>query len=208
MRNTIKKQKGTIWSDTQGNKIPLKYIDKGDKLSENHATVLYNEAKKISDALKSFKEKIGAKSDEVFNQKMADKKLTEIKDRKGNFTWSNFDGSIKIETSVSELFSFDDALMTGAKHCFDSFISDQVDDDNPVGIMIREAFTATRKGYDAKKLMNLLKYREKVKNEHFTKALDLLKDAMKVTSTKRYHRVFIRDAEGKYKCVELNFSSI
>ena len=39
MRTTIKKQKGTVWSDTQGNKIPLKYIDKGDKLSENHATV-------------------------------------------------------------------------------------------------------------------------------------------------------------------------
>lgn len=202
-------QKGSVLTDPKGNQVPRNYLMPSDKLAERNAVRIANQALKIHEQLIALKQQMSSMTLEVFNQKRADKKLHNVKERKGNFAWFSFDGGIKIEASVSDIFTFDDALMAAAKECFDAFVNTQLEDKNhPIRLMIQEAFASNRKGYDSKKLFALLKYREKVKDKDFLKALDLLQDAMKVVSSKKYYRVSLRNKEGGYEPINLNISSL
>ena len=205
----IKVQTGSTRTDARGNEVPANYLLKSDRLAERNAVRVANKAMAIQEQLKELKTLIQEATDDVFQQKLADKKVQLRKERKGGYSWHSFDGSIKVEASVSDIFSFDDALMGAAKESFDEFVNNSIEDKNhPIRLMIQEAFASNRRGYDPKKLFALLKYREKVKDSDFLKALDLLQDAMKVTSTKRYYRVYTRNNEGEYLPINLNFSSL
>ena len=68
---------------------------------------------------------------------------------------------------------------------------------------------ATEKGkLDAKKVMGLLKFRSKEKNKNFQKALDLLEDSIRRPQSKQYFHVAVRNEEGGYDNIDLNFSSV
>lgn len=145
--------------------------------------------------------------DQINEETYKDKKIP--KKWKGNFTFYNFDRSLKVEVNVNETIQFDEALIAAARECLDSFITKNVQGtDEVVRTLINSAFHNTKGGLDSKKVLSLLKYRQKIKAGEFQKALNLIEESISRPSSKKYFRVWAKDADGKYQNVDLNFSSI
>lgn len=210
MKPNIQKN-GAAWTDETGVSIPFNRISKPELMKERQADKIYKAATKVNEQLKAFMNLITVANEEVINaisqENMAMNKA--VKASKGNFSWFNFDRSLKIEVNVNELVKFDEAKIAAARELFDKFIERNVQGtDDIVRQLINSAFTNTRGGLDSKRVLGLLKYRTKIKDKQFQTALDLIQDSISRPSSKRYFRVWVKNEEGAYENIELNFSSI
>ncbi len=155
----------------------------------------------------AFKSDIKAICEKVYTDFMESKSVN--KQAKGNFTWFNFDRSIKIEVSINDRIEFDDLTMKACKEKFDEFLGLNLDEKQAfVKELINEAFSTSRGKLDAKKVMSLMKYRTKIKDTLFQDALDLLEQSIRRPDSRTYFRVWKKADDGQYKNIDLNFSSI
>ncbi len=201
------KSKEEFWIDETGIKIPYNRTTKLERLRENKSKQITTKALNLNKALKAFKDEMFEVCSEIFDESMTD--LNSKANIKGNFTWFNFDRTAKIETSVSERIEFDDASITACKNLLDEFISENVESKVEfVRELVNDAFSTSRGKLDAKKVMGLLKYRSKIKNDKFQRALDLLEGGIRRSSSKTYYRIWIKDDSGQFVNIDLNFSSI
>jgi hypothetical protein len=116
---------------------------------------------------------------------------------------------MKVEVSVQERTEFDETLIELAKNKLDEFLNNSVStDDEFVKQFVVDAFSKHRGGLDTKKILSLLRYRSKVKNPLFIQAIDLVEKAMRKPDSKRYFRFWVRNVEGEYENINLNFSNI
>ena len=61
---------------------------------------------------------------------------------------------------------------------------------------------------DSKKVMSLLKYRNKISDALFQDALNLLEGSIRRPDSKTYFRIWVKANDGSYNLIDLNFSSI
>jgi hypothetical protein len=200
-----------VWTDENGISIPGNRITKTEKLKEAKLEVLAKKAAAINEKLSGFKLEFAAAADEIFNAVMEENGIKKP-NSKGNVEFYNFNRTIKAEVDVSEKIVFDDTLIAVAKSHFDEFLSIGA---NAVDEMIRElildAFSTSRGKLDAKKVTSLVKYRTRIdanKYPSFHKAIDAIERSISRPSSRRYFRISLRDNEGKYNAIDLNFSSI
>ncbi len=196
------------WIDESGTHIPYNRITKTERLHERSSARILKEAQKANKNLVSFKELVRDLSEEAFDAFMEEKTSNRV--TKGNFTWFNFNRSIKIEVSVNEPIIFDDLTITAAKDKFDQFLDKNVESKNAfVKEMITDAFETQRSGkMDVKQVMGLARYEAKIKDPLFSEAVKLINEAVRRPKSKTYFRVWMLDDAGSYQNVELNLSSI
>lgn len=204
-------QTGATWCDESGIEIPANRISQAEKEREKQAQRVFKEAMKTHNQLKQFAQLIQQANDAVNVANAKENKALgkAIKAGKGNFTWYNFDRSLKIEVNINELIRFDEAKIAAARELFDKFIERNVaGTDNIVRQLINSAFANTKGGLDSKKVLSLLKYRSKIKDKDFHNALDLIEDSISRPDSRRYFRVWQKNEQGMYDNIDLNFSSI
>lgn len=206
---THQKSADPIWRDETGNQTQYARLFKHEKLQEKSAQTIAKRAIAINAQLIDFKNTIAALCDEVYNQYLEDKNIDKIGKGKGNFTWYNFDRSIKIEMSINERITFDDMGIATCKELLNQFLDENLDSKlEVVKEMVTDAFSTSRGKLDAKKVMNLLRYESKIKHELFAQAMNILKDSIRRPSSKAYYSVYAKNTEGEYVNIQLNFSSI
>ena len=206
-KKMIQKISNKEWVDETGRKIPVEYITKGTRMKERFSGALLKEEKRINKELTLFKKKAENDCQEVYK-----KMLEELKakaDGKGNFTWFNFDRSIKIEVSISDRIDFDDLTITACKGKLNEFLDGNLDSKQAfVKELVTDAFSTSKGKLDAKKVMSLLKYRSKIADPMFQEALNLLETSITRPDSKTYFRIWERDSGVGYELIDLNFSSI
>jgi hypothetical protein len=200
-----------VWTDENGISIPGNRITKTEKLKEAKLEILAKKAAAINEKLSGFKLEFAAAADEIFNSVMEENGIKKT-NSKGNVEFYNFDRTIKAEVAVSEKIVFDDTLIAVAKSHFDEFLSIGAGSiDEMIRELILDAFSTSRGKLDAKKVTSLVKYRTRIdanKYPSFHKAIDAIERSISRPSSKRYFRISLRDGEGKYNAIDLNFSSI
>jgi hypothetical protein len=202
----IHTSKDKVWEDEAGLQIPVKRITSIEKMKEKHAAALVKKAFDIQNKLIAFKEEIADKSLEI--QKAVVKSSSD-KPSKGNYTWFNFDRSIKIEVNVSERIDFDDLEVMACKDKLNQYIADNVQSkDEFVTELIESAFSRKNGNLDAKKVMSLLHYSERVKAPLFLEAMKHLKSAIRRPDSKTYYKISIKNEEGKYENIDTNLSNL
>jgi hypothetical protein len=206
-----KKQK--IWVDETGLEIPASRITPVEKKKEAVCEKLLSKGQKLSDALSEFKEEISNAANEILNDSIAANGGTVRDNYKGNFTFYNFDRSIKIETASQDKIVFDDAMIIVAKQHFDTFLQDATSTggvDEMIRDLILDAFSTARGKLDTDKVLGLTKYRSRIEIEKypsFHSALDAIEKGINRQFSKKYHRISIR-INDEYVPVNLNFSSL
>ena len=209
LKVTHQKSSEKHWVDETGNQTQYSRLYLYEKLMEKNAVKLYKDASNINETLKLFKDEVEAMCHEVYDQYLKDKDIEKVGKGKGNFTWYNFDRSIKIEMSISERITFDDMGIKTCKDLLNQFLDENIESKNHViKEMVNDAFNTSRGKLDAKKVMNLLRYESKVKAQKFQEAMRVLKDSIRRPSSKAYFRIWARQEDGDYQNIELNFSSI
>jgi hypothetical protein len=204
----IQKSTDQMWVDESGTRIPYNRTTKVERLMEKQSARLLREAQVLNKKLQELKKLINDVSIEAYEAFMNEKGI-DTKDRKGNFTWYNFDRSIKVEVAINEAIKFDDMTIGAAKEKLDQFLNESIDSKVEfVKDLIFDAFNTSRGKLDAGKVLGLLKYRSKIKHQSFTEAMDLIEQSVRRPSSRTYYRIWTRDDNGKYSAVELNFSAI
>lgn len=198
------------WKDESGMVIPANRITASEKLKEKLSEKLLKEAQGINKKLAAYKALIEQASRDVLEAVKAENNSD--KETKGNFTFFNFDRSIKVEVSINERIEFDDILIGIAKEKLDSFISENTTaTEEMIKALVMEAFSTSRGKLDSKKVMSLVKYRQRIpqgKYPLFHEAIDTIESAIRRPESKTYFRIAAKDEQGAYQYIDLNFSSI
>ena len=203
----IQTRKDPQWVDEAGTKIPYNRLTKLEVLREAELAKLVKEATACNLKLVLFKKQIATTCDKLIKEFMKSKGVESI--GKGNTMLYNFDRSVKIELSINDRIEFDDLTMKACKEKFEEFLSDNIDEKQAfVKDMVRDAFSTSRGKLDSKKVMSLLKYETRIPDSTFQQALVLLKESIRRPDSKSYYRVWVKDGEGGYQNIDLNFSSI
>jgi hypothetical protein len=201
--------KQALWSDESGTQIPFNRITNSEKQREKSATKILKSALSINKALKAFKAEIKQACEDCEAAFAKENNATRDETYKGNYTFFNFDRSIKVERSVNETIAYDEETIQLAKTIFMSFLKESIDSSKEwVRDMVLEAFETKSGKLDPKRINTLHRYESRINNEEYTKACNLAKQAERRPDSKIYYRVWVRDEERKYKTVELNFSMI
>ena len=201
----MKKKK---WIDEAGNEIPAHRITVAEKIAEKHSFYLFGLAINVNEQLRLIKEAVLSCSNEVYEAVMTENGV-DVSKRKGNFTWFSFDRSIKIEVAINELVVFDDVTITACREKLMQFLKKSLNSTQEfIKDLILDAFQTRAGKLDTKKIMYLLKYEDKIKDQLYSDAMDLLKKSIRKPSKKTYYRIWKRNSSGEYDNIELNFSSI
>lgn len=196
-----------FWIDETGSKIPYNRTTRIERLMERQSAKLLGNSLKINKALSDLKHEFEAICDEIFREFMAEKEIKPT--YKGNFTWYNFDRSIKVEVNINERITFDELMITAAREKLERFLTDNMDGKVEfVKELVIDAFKTSRGQLDAKKVMGLLKYRTKIKDQLYQSAMADIEGSIRRPSSRTYYRIFERASSGEYKLIDLNFSSI
>jgi len=199
--------KDSMWTDEAGVQIPVSRITKLERLMESKSSSIVKKATSLNRQLSEFKLELKRICSEVYAAAMAEKGAKT--DAKGNYTWFNFDRSIKIEVAINERIDFDDLTIKASKEKFDEFLSENIQGKAEFAKeLVTDAFTTSRGRLDTKKIMSLFKYRSKIQDETFQEAITLLEKAIRRPDSRTYFRVWVKDENGKYQNIDLNFSSI
>ena len=203
--------KSKVWTDPAGIHIPADRVTKSEKLRERNAAEAVKKAKALNADLLEFKNRLKAICEDVYIKTLAENGAA-IDNRKGNFTWYNFDRSIKVEVNINEGTDFDDILMEAAKEKLNTFLEGESGSmDEMIRQLVMQAFETSKGKLDSKRVFQLLSYRSRLKGEKyqlFFEACDLIAKAMRKTDSRTYYRVFVRESDGKYTAIDLNFSSV
>lgn len=208
IRYTHQKSSDKLWKDESGQEIPYNRTTKVERLHERSAVKIAKEAINMNKRLVAFNNLITELSNEAYEAYMDSKDVK--KETKGNYTWFNFDRSIKIEINVNEPIVFDSLTITAAKEKLDNFLDLNIESKNEfIKQMVIDAFETQRNGQlDTKQVLKLTRYESKVKSQLFSEAIKLIREAIRRPKSKTYRRVWVKDENGQYKNIELNLSSL
>ena len=203
------KTKDQFWKDETGISIPANRTTKSERLKERKAATIYKKAVSLHDKLKELKLLIKEASEAVRKAVYQETGTEPKANAKGNFTWYNFDRSVKIETNISEPIDFDDLMIQAAREKLDEFLNNNITSKNEfVKDLVLDAFKTSRGKLDTKRVLNLTRYKDKVNEPLFSDAVDLINKAIRRKPTRMYFRVWAKDDNGKYQNIDLNLSSI
>jgi hypothetical protein len=192
------------WVDLNGNNVPAQYVPKLDKERERITLKHLAKARKLSEALEKFKQELLEDCDTVYDAMLAENNVPG--QSKGGFSLTTFDRAAKIEISIQERIEFDD-LISVAHEKIKQYLEEKTQGvDHDLQQIIMQAFE-TRKGrMDVKRILGL--FRLQITHPLWVEAMELIKKSINRNTSKRYARIWEKDANGEYRNIELNFSSI
>ena len=203
------KTKDQVWKDETGMTIPVNRVTKAERLTERRTAQILNKALDLNKRLKAFKRFIKDTAKEIYNAHLKQNGGKEKTDYKGNFTFYNFDRSVKVEVNVTEPIEFDDITIQMAQEKLQEFLQTHINADNEfIKQLVLDAFKTRRGKLDTKRVLNLTRYVDKVNDPLFTDAVKLINKAIRKKPSRMYFRVFVKDDNGKYQNIDLNLSSI
>ena len=203
------KIKDEVWQDETGMSIPVSRVNKAERLTERKTAQLVKKALDLNSRLKAFKQDIKKIAKEVYNAHLKENGGKEKTDYKGNFTFYNFDRSVKVEVNVTEPIEFDDITIQLAQEKLQEFLSNNITAQNEfIKELVLDAFKTRRGKLDTKRVLNLTRYVDKVNDPLFKDAVSLINKSIRKRPSRMYFRVFIKDDNGKYQNIDLNLSSV
>ncbi|MBD8554890.1 DUF3164 family protein [Rhizobium sp. CFBP 8762] len=136
---------------------------------------------------------------------LAEKYDVKIGGKKGNRTYQTYDGLMKVQVQVSDLITFGPELQV-AKVLVDECLTEWSADSRPeIQSLVTRAFNTDKEGQVSRSDVFMLLKLE-MNDARWTKAMDAIRDAIRVTGSKEYVRFYKRssvDAEFKAITIDL-----
>jgi hypothetical protein len=211
MNIEINQQKPGInaWVNEAGDAIPYNRTTPFERTSEKKLAASAKEAMRLNGLLTTFKTNLKAQAEELYQLFLVENNGKAPGKGKGGITLFNFDRSIKIELSINEQIAFDENTIGLAKAKLDEFLTDGMKgSEDYMKTIIMKAFETSKGKMDTDKILSLRRHAADVKDVRYAEAMALIDKAIRKPKSKEYYRVWVKDGNGKYRSVELNFSFI
>ncbi len=178
-------------TDAGGGYTPIEMIKPQHKLEDEAVRKIIGFAKTLSGQIARFR---GHTMTDLgsFDALLAQEYGAKIGGKKGNRTYQTIDGLMKVQVQVADLIDFGSELQV-AKSLIDECLNEWSADSRPeIQSIVTRAFNTDREGkINRSEIFMLL--RHQIEDERWQRAMDAIRDAMRVTGSKEYVRFYVRD---------------
>lgn len=192
--------------DAQGRYVPITMIKPIDKERNDLVYSIVQRAMALSVLLSEFK--LAAMGDiEAFVDLSAEQYGVKRGGKKGNVELVSFDGQYKVLRAINESITFDERIQ-GAKELVRECIKEWGQGSKPeIMALINDAFAVDSQGrINAARLLALR--RLNITDEKWQMAMKALSDAVQVSGSKAYVRIYKRQDDGSYKQINLDLAAL
>lgn len=192
--------------NAKGDLVPEDRIKPVDKIRDEVVSDIANKAKALRQAMLDFKlATMGQIRD--FVDLSASEYGVSYGGKKGNITLTSFDGQFRVMRPVGEHRVFDERIQT-AKALIDECIhSWSGGADTRLMAMVEHAFRVDQQGrINVNQVLSLRQL--DIEDDGWKKAMDAIANAIQITGTSEYLRLYERQANGKYTQLVMDISSL
>ncbi|HDZ8848395.1 TPA: DUF3164 family protein [Aeromonas veronii] len=192
--------------NAQGHWVPENLIDPADKLRDEVVLAIIAAAREQRAQLAAFK--IGAMQQIAdFVDLSAEQYGVAWGGTKGNVTLLSFDGRYKLIRAVGEHRKFDERIQA-AKALIDQCIERWSDGaSSEIRALVDHAFRVSKSGHiDVNQVLSLRQLN--IDDPDWLLAMQAAVDAIQVTGTSQYLRLYERDAHGRYIQMSLDLAKV
>lgn len=127
-------------------------------------------------------------------------------DGKGNCTYTSYDDTLKVEVKIADQIAFGPELQA-AKRLVDECLKEWgADSHEALRSLVNRVFSVEKEGQiNRGELFSMLAM--EIADERWQRAMDAIRDSIRVIGTKAYLRFRFRDADGAWSTVSLNVAS-
>ncbi len=192
--------------NTQGNPVPERLIEPHKLEQDDFVNELIKKAKEHQASLRAFKEFAFGECS-AFLELLGEKYEVEKGGRKGNVTYTSFDGRRQVIVAMHDNIQFGPELQI-AKQLIDEYLRGLTEDANDeLKVFVYDAFEVDKQGkLNKRKILDLRKYN--IEHPTWLQAMDAIADSINVASTKQYIRFREKDDHGKWQNIPLDFAAL
>lgn len=178
--------------DAKGNLVPVETIKAADKLEDETVRKVMGYARDLSATIVRFKQHtfddLGA-----FEALLAQEYGASKGGAKGNKTFMTFDGLMKVQVQVQDAIDFGPQLQI-AKSLVDECLNEWSADSRPeIRAIVTRAFNTDKSGQINRAEIFML-LRLEIEDERWKRAMEAIRDAMRVVGSKTYVRCYERSS--------------
>jgi hypothetical protein len=212
------KQKGKMWRDHKGNDMPTYAINPVIRCEEKHAHRIAEAALQAEKCLRKLVELTRTAYAEVYDAKMLDAKIKNIKPPTDGMSISSFDNTVEVKITKPDNVFFDTTYTSMVKDKFDEYFN-SFDDSEAVKIlrdMVTDLLYSPSGRVDMNKVLRLRKHRDRIQNSKklsangyiFIEAVDLFDKAIRTKPGTMGIYVDIKDSNGNRRRVPLKYTDV
>lgn len=177
-------------ADARGALVPVEQVKPLDKLMDEVVRKVFGYAEPLSAEIARFKAHTFDDVDALMALAAQDYGAT-LGGRKGNVTLTTFDGLRRVQVAIADHIDFGPELQI-AKALVDECLNDWTSEArSEIRSIITRAFSVDKEGkINRAELLSLL--RLDIEDERWRRAMDALRDSMRVIGSKRYVRFYQR----------------
>jgi hypothetical protein len=178
--------------DAKGSLVPLTLVKPQNKLEDETVRKIMKFAQELNAQITRFRQNtmidLGS-FDALLEQEYGAK----IGGAKGNRTYQTFDGLMRVQVQVADLIDFGSELQV-AKKLIDECLNEWSAGSRPeIQAIVTRAFNTDKEGkINRSEIFMLL--RHAIEDERWQRAMDAIRDAMRVTGSKEYVRFYQRSS--------------
>lgn len=177
-----------------------------DKLRDEVVKTIVNNAKQLRQSMTEFKLTTMANIND-FVELSSSEYGTKFGGAKGNILLTSFDGQYQVRRAVGEHRVFDERIQTAKTLIDDCIKSWSGGADTRLMAMVEHAFRVNQQGrIDVNQVLSLRQL--DIDDANWKKAMDAIADAIQITGTSQYLRLYERQPNGKYTQLPLDISTL
>lgn len=192
--------------DARGALVPVEAVKPLDKLMDQLVRKIDGYAKPLSDQIARFKQHSFDDVD-AFVALVAEQYDRKLGGKKGNTTFTSFDGTVKVQVAIADHIDFGPELQV-AKELVDECLREWASDANVnLRTIVERAFQVDKEGkINRAELLSLR--RLNIDDERWKQAMQAIADSERIVGSKRYLRVYRRaSADGEWVPVTLDIAA-
>lgn len=193
--------------DAKGALVPADLVKPQDQLQDETVRKIVGYATALSDQLRRFKEHtfddIGA-----LEAVLAQEYDLSVGGKKGNKTLMSFDGCLKVQVAVADHIDFGPELQI-AKGLIDECLNEwAADSRDEIRTIVTRAFNTDKAGQINRSEIFML-LRLNIDDSRWAKAMQAIRDAMRVVGSKTYVRCYHRETpDGAWQAISLDLAKV
>lgn len=197
----------TYMGDGKGGYQPIEHISAQDLLQDETVRKILGYGIELSDQIARFKEHtfddLGA-----FEAVLAQEYDTTIGGKKGNKTLQTVDGLFKVQVQVSDHIDFGPELQIAKSLVDECLIEWSADARSEIRAIVADAFNTDKAGQINRSQIFMLLRRE-ISDPRWIKAMQAIRDAMRVVGSKTYVRCYKRETfDAPWEAVTIDLAKV
>ncbi|EHJ9983669.1 DUF3164 family protein [Vibrio parahaemolyticus] len=189
-----------------GNPVPERIIDPYKIEQDDFVNALIAKAKEQQAQLRAFKE-LAFGECAAFLELLGEKYNVERGGRKGNVTFTSFDGRRQVIVAMHDNITFGPELQI-AKQLIDEYLRGLTEGANDeLKVFVNDVFEVDKQGkLNKRRILDLRQYN--IDHPLWLEAMEAIADSISIASTKQYIRFREKDEHGKFQNIPLDFAAL